>query len=292
MFDFLHIHSKVKIPAGDLGLDDSRQSIEQFLQVKTFAVQCQPSAFNSGHVKDIIDQGKQMRRGGGNLLKAVPYFFLFINMGKSDPRHADDGIHRRPDIVRHVGQEYGLRLIGPFGFVQCCLQFLFAYLLFGKYLFVFFINNALPSRKVNRTETQQQNNRHQHSGNDKIPERAGGGLQHIGRHCDQQVPGAVAYGHIHQIIAFAHPGKNQGTGCAGSHVISKLSIRLRSLQVGLRQTVQIIVCYHHGVFIVRFQKDISLFVYDRGIALFRIYIQSQKIFQLVKSRCHEDARYF
>ena len=38
-------------------------------------------------------------------------FDVFIHDIETENRHADDGIHRRPDIMAHVGKEFTLCLV-------------------------------------------------------------------------------------------------------------------------------------------------------------------------------------
>ena len=191
----------------------------------------------------------------------------------------------------HVGEENGFCPVGLSGFLQSIRQLLFAYLFFDQDLPVLLINNMLSSHKINSTETQQQDNSDQQGRDHKVTERAGGGLQHICRYGDQQVPGASAHRHVYQIVAFAHPGKYQGAGRGGGHIFSKPVIRFPAVQVRMFQAVQVIVCDHHGVVIVGLQQDIAFFINDRGIPLFCVHVQGQKVFQLIKGRCHENAPY-
>ena len=191
----------------------------------------------------------------------------------------------------HIGEKNGFGLICPFRLFQGCLQPLFADLFFGQDLPVLFIYNMLSSGKMDGTEEQQQDDGHKDRGNDKIAERARSGFQHMSGYGDKQIPGTAAHRHIHQIAPPAHPGKNQGTGFTGSHILFQLDVRFHSSLVRKRQAVQKIVCYHHVVFIMGFEKDISLLVNDRGIALLCVYIQCQKIFQFIKSRCYKNTGY-
>ena len=41
---------------------------------------------------------------------------------QEQPAHADDGVHRRADLVAHIGQESALGLIGRLGLAACLLR--------------------------------------------------------------------------------------------------------------------------------------------------------------------------
>ena len=53
-----------------------------------------------------------MLSGQGNLAQSVYHSVLLINVHTGNRRHAQNGIHRRADIVAHSGQEITLCMIG------------------------------------------------------------------------------------------------------------------------------------------------------------------------------------
>ena len=59
----------------------------------------------------LIDQSEQMLACPGNLLQTVLNPLFIVNMGRSNGCHADDPIHRRADVMGHIGQEISLCLV-------------------------------------------------------------------------------------------------------------------------------------------------------------------------------------
>ena len=60
------------------------------------------------HIQHIIDEGKQVLAGGGDLFQVVQHLFLMVDMGRSQRGEANDGVHRGADIVAHIEQELPL----------------------------------------------------------------------------------------------------------------------------------------------------------------------------------------
>ena len=65
-----------------------------------------------------------MFAGKGNLLQAVLYLVSIIYMCRRDGRHTYDRIHRRPDIVTHIRQEFALGLRRFFRCLTGLVQFI------------------------------------------------------------------------------------------------------------------------------------------------------------------------
>ncbi len=63
-----------------------------------------------------------MVAGGKNLLQAVPDLFLVIDMAGCNRCKPYNRIHRRTDIVGHIGKEGGLRPVGMLRLHQRILQ--------------------------------------------------------------------------------------------------------------------------------------------------------------------------
>ena len=63
-----------------------------------------------------------MIAGGEDLLEAVLHLIPVFQVAHRDGGEADDGVHGRPDIVGHVGEEGGFGLIGPLGLHQRVLE--------------------------------------------------------------------------------------------------------------------------------------------------------------------------
>ena len=70
------------------------------------------AAFDLRHVQHVIDQAQQLLSCQRDLAQAVLHASRIIHMAAGDARHADDRVHRRADIVAHVGKELALRPVG------------------------------------------------------------------------------------------------------------------------------------------------------------------------------------
>ena len=104
---------KVQLFCLDLRLDDPHEALHDFTQGNYFRIQGQPPALDLCHVQHIVDKPKKMAAGKLNFPKAVLHLGHVVQMCLCDGRHADDGIHRRPDIMAHVGEELALCTVGP-----------------------------------------------------------------------------------------------------------------------------------------------------------------------------------
>ncbi len=99
------MHVKILALRLYLRLYDADNSFHYFLQGDLLRRQRHLSALDLGHIQYVIDQPEQMLSGQGDLSETVLNLFLVIDMRYRDRRHAYDGIHRRPDIMAHIGQE-------------------------------------------------------------------------------------------------------------------------------------------------------------------------------------------
>ncbi len=89
----------------DLRLYDSHQIIEQHLQRNHIVIERHLSAFDFGHIEHIVDQAEQMIARQLDLLETMTDPVLVRAVRQADMRHPDDRVHRRADIVRHIGQK-------------------------------------------------------------------------------------------------------------------------------------------------------------------------------------------
>ena len=81
--------------------------------------QVELTALNAAHIQDIIDQREQMVAGGQDLAQIVLDLVLVVNAADRQCGEADDGIHGRADIVRHVGKEGTLCPVGSLRCTDC-----------------------------------------------------------------------------------------------------------------------------------------------------------------------------
>ena len=92
----------------DLGLDDIHNAVHDLPQGDLIHIQGHPAALDLGHVQHVVDQAQQVFTGEGNFPQAVLHLVPIADIGGSNCRHAHDGVHRRADIMAHVGQELAL----------------------------------------------------------------------------------------------------------------------------------------------------------------------------------------
>ncbi len=78
--------------------------------------------FDLGEIEDVVQQTQQVLRRVLDFLEVIDLSMVELGPGEQ-VAHADDGIHRRPDFVAHVGQEVGLGLRGVFGQMASLFQF-------------------------------------------------------------------------------------------------------------------------------------------------------------------------
>ena len=73
------------------------------------------SGFNTAHVQNIIDDPKQMMGGSADLFQVLPGLVRQSRIVQGNFIQPDDRVHRRPDLMAHVGQEGGLRPVRLLG---------------------------------------------------------------------------------------------------------------------------------------------------------------------------------
>ena len=99
---------------GRLGGDDLDHAFDQRLEVEVDGIELDPAGLQLRDVEDVVDDGQQIlarrldRLGEGLLLQVEP-------ARQQQARHAQHAIHRRADLVAHVREEFGLRLVRGLG---------------------------------------------------------------------------------------------------------------------------------------------------------------------------------
>ena len=91
-------------------------------QIDPCLLQHHSPALDPAHIQHVVDQLQQMVARRLDLLQAVADPFGLIQMGLGNVGKPDDGVHRRPDIVRHIGEKSTLCVIRLTGLFQRCLQ--------------------------------------------------------------------------------------------------------------------------------------------------------------------------
>ena len=104
----LYKNIKMLLPRLNLRLYNIDDAVHRLMQRHLIQIQRQLSALDLGHVQNVIDQSQQMPAGQCNLYKTVPDPRRILNICHGNRRHAYDAVHRRPDIMTHVGEELAL----------------------------------------------------------------------------------------------------------------------------------------------------------------------------------------
>jgi hypothetical protein len=105
-----------ELQAGLVGAngDDGSEVIEEAAQVEVDTLQLEPAGLDLAEVEDVVDKGQERigRRSDGLGEAALGGIERRV---QQEPGHADHAVHRRPDLVAHVGQEIALGLVGGVG---------------------------------------------------------------------------------------------------------------------------------------------------------------------------------
>ena len=123
-----HVGRHVASQLQPLLVGAGRQGVERVAQVIAQAegdgIEVQPPRLDLGKIKNVVDNGQQ--RMGRFLHQLQIFALLDAKAGFQDEiGHADDGVHRRTDLVAHVGQEHALGAVCRFG---CFLPLLHGFL--------------------------------------------------------------------------------------------------------------------------------------------------------------------
>ncbi len=95
-----------------LRLHERDEVVDDRLQGHDVVGQRHFSALDFRHVQYVVDQPKQMLAGERDALQVMKHPVLVVDVRRGDRRHPDDRVHRRTDIVGHVGQKLALGLVG------------------------------------------------------------------------------------------------------------------------------------------------------------------------------------
>ena len=72
----------------------------------------QAPVLDHGEIENLVDQREQMVARQRDLRQAVVHFLRMPLVHARELRHADDGVHRRADIVAHAREEVALGVVG------------------------------------------------------------------------------------------------------------------------------------------------------------------------------------
>ena len=105
-----HIHLIVV----DAGRQDHRQIAQQLINAKRLRVQGELARFNLGQIQNVIQQAQQRACRAFGFADVVD--LLGVEWGVlQQRRHAQNGVHGRPDFMAHIGQKATL---GQHGFFR------------------------------------------------------------------------------------------------------------------------------------------------------------------------------
>ena len=106
-----------------LPVDDDIDLVQEFPEGEFVTLQRHPAGFNTAHVQDVVDQAQQMLGADADLFQLIPRLGLKVRIPQRKAVQADDRVHRRADLVAHVGEERGLD-----GFFNLCFSFPFLHM--------------------------------------------------------------------------------------------------------------------------------------------------------------------
>ena len=105
----------VKLEAlfGSLKRNAVDRLLDQHGQVERMVLELELARLDLGEIKDVADDGEQRVGALADGLRVVA--LLGVQVGAEEKAgHADDGVHRRANLVAHVGEELGLGHVGAF----------------------------------------------------------------------------------------------------------------------------------------------------------------------------------
>ena len=111
-----------------LRLYDDQQVMQQITQREYFICDRKLSGVNPRHIQHVIDQAEKVGTGHLYFLQSIYDTRLFINVFLRKRSHADNGVHGRTDVMRHIAEEGLFGCICVHGLSQFYLQlFLFRF---------------------------------------------------------------------------------------------------------------------------------------------------------------------
>ena len=116
------IDRKAHIFLPALLLYDEPQVLQLPAQVEGLALQLHLPLLQGAHIQNVIQQGQQVAGRHIDLVQAIRHHLGLLLVFADLVHHAHDAIHRRPDIMAHVGQENTLGLVSPHGLLVGPLQ--------------------------------------------------------------------------------------------------------------------------------------------------------------------------
>ena len=108
MLDVLNMGFELMVVLVDCRFCDGEQVIDQLRQAEILLGKAYSPALDSGHIQHFIDQSQQMTARFCDLAKALDHPVLTLDIRTRNGGQANDCIHRRTDIMGHIGEEFRL----------------------------------------------------------------------------------------------------------------------------------------------------------------------------------------
>ena len=89
-----------------LRLNNRRHAFEHFSQRDLFHIKRHFAAFDFRHIEYVVYESQKVFARESDFFKTVVYLLFIIHVCACDRRHADNGVHGRANVVRHIGQEF------------------------------------------------------------------------------------------------------------------------------------------------------------------------------------------
>ena len=104
--------------------EQSSDFVGDLAGVEGSVAELQLSSFNLGKIENVIEQPEQHLPGVVYRACILKPFLFAEPRHQQQLRHAENPVHRGPDLVRHRRQESTLGMVGRLGVVLCLNQFL------------------------------------------------------------------------------------------------------------------------------------------------------------------------
>ena len=108
----------------NLPADDGLDVVEHVGEVRLLLLELDAPALDAAHVQHVVDEGEQVVAGGEDLRQVLAHLLGVVRVGRGQRGEADDGVHRRADVVAHAGEERALGFVGALGGHHGVLQVL------------------------------------------------------------------------------------------------------------------------------------------------------------------------
>ena len=107
-----HVDEERDALGGNARLDDVAQVVHKLGQVHRARLERDLAALDAAHVEHVVDEREQVLARRRGLFQVVEHLFAVVDMGGRKRGEADDRVHRRADVVRHIEQEFALGAVG------------------------------------------------------------------------------------------------------------------------------------------------------------------------------------